>query len=79
MANKKKQVIPAELLDDPDVQARLLVAYEAQMDDAAGKLHNKFVAFISEAKVPLPLVVMVLQMLLAEAGEICQKHYIGGE
>lgn len=40
-----------------------------------GHLHNRFVGFISEAKLPLTHVIMVLSVLLDEAKEQARKKY----
>lgn len=46
-----------------------------EMEDRMGQLHNRFVAYISESKLPLPMVVLVLQMLLAEATDQALVKY----
>ena len=40
--------------------------YGQLLDDRIGKLHNKFVGFISESKIPLYNVLVVLEILKAE-------------
>ena len=52
--------------------------YEEQLTDEMGKLHNQFVAFISESRVPLPQVLIVLEILKAETIEIARHKYMGG-
>ena len=52
-------------------------AYIAQLDDLMGHLHNQFVAFISESKVPLPHVALVLQILQKEIVDQAMHKYLG--
>ena len=40
--------------------------YGQMLDDRVGQLHNKFVGFISESKIPLYNVMVVLDILKAE-------------
>ena len=67
---KEPSAIPREVLD------KIVEEYEDQNTDKMGHLHNRFVAFISESKIPLPNVIMVLTMLLKEATEMAEKKYI---
>jgi hypothetical protein len=53
-------------------------AYAAQLDEQMGLLHNQFVAFISEAKLPLPQVLLVLEMLVNETIAQARAKYVGG-
>jgi len=53
-------------------------AYAAQLDEQMGLLHNQFVAFISEAKLPLPQVLLVLEILVNETVEQAKAKYVGG-
>lgn len=66
----EQKQIPNEVING------IVEEYEAQNTEKMGHLHNRFVAFISEAKIPLPNVVMVLQMLLKEAMEMAEKKYL---
>ena len=52
--------------------------YNQYINDQAGNLHNQFVAFISESKIPLNLVLLVLTVLLEEVKEQIKKQYLGG-
>ena len=70
MAKKKKS-------DQQEVIAKIIEEYCTQSETRAGQLHNRFVGFISEAKLPIDLVVTVLQMLLKEATDIAFKKYMG--
>jgi hypothetical protein len=45
--------------------------------DSMGLLHNTFVSFITEAKLPLPNVIVVLELLLKEAIDQAMHAYIG--
>lgn len=66
----EKRQIPKEIIN------KITQEYEAQNVEKMGHLHNRFVAFISESKIPLPNVVLVLQMLLKEAMEMAEKKYL---
>jgi hypothetical protein len=44
-----------------------------------GHLHNRFVSYISEAKLPLYMVISVLNLLLKEALEMAEAKYFKGE
>lgn len=59
-----------------EVVAKIIEEYCTQAETRAGQLHNRFVGFISEAKLPIDLVVTVLQMLLSEATDIAFKKYM---
>lgn len=52
-------------------------AYEAKLEVDMEKMHNQFVGFISVAKLPLPQVLLVLQMLVQETIEQAYKKYLG--
>lgn len=47
------------------------------VQDEMGTLHNRMVAYISESRLPLANVVLVLQLLLDEAIELAKKEYLG--
>jgi hypothetical protein len=51
--------------------------YEAYLEDQMGHLHNRFVAFISESRLPLPQALLVIKMLEAEIMEQASKKYLG--
>lgn len=63
---------------DKDVVDSIIFQHESAQEDLMGNLHNRFVGYISEAKIPLPLVVTVLNMLLQEAVEMAYKKYMRG-
>lgn len=52
--------------------------YNQYITDKAGELHNKMVAFVSESKIPLIQVLLVLTMLLDEVKEQLRKQHLGG-
>ena len=54
-------------------KAEFEAEYEQAQDDLTGNLHNRFVGFISEAKVPLYNVLVVLEILKAEVVEQIRK------
>ena len=78
MAKDQQQQMPAQKQIPNEIVDGFIEEYEAQNTEKMGHLHNRFVAFISEAKIPLPNVIMVLQMLLKEAMEMAEKKYLKG-
>jgi hypothetical protein len=58
--------------------AHLRGVYEDNLVDSMGMLHNRFVAFVAESKLPLPQVLLVLEMLVSETIEQAKKKYLGG-
>lgn len=77
MSEEKKQKPkkrPAQKAS-PQIVEKILESKGRQMEDEMGQLHNRFVAFISESKLPLPMVVLVLEMLLAEATDQALVKY----
>lgn len=50
--------------------------YNQYIFDQSGILHNKIYAFVSESKVPLIQVMLVLEMLLEECKRECYKKYL---
>jgi hypothetical protein len=67
----RKKKTPDDLLAKH--KAEFEAAYTEALDDATGQLYNKFVAYISEARIPLNNVLMVLEILKAEAVEQMRK------
>uniref|UniRef100_A0A6M3KN40 Uncharacterized protein n=1 Tax=viral metagenome TaxID=1070528 RepID=A0A6M3KN40_9ZZZZ len=61
------------------VLEKLSEAYEEKLNDDMGKLHNRFVGFISMSRLPLPQVLLVLEMLRLETIEQARKSYLGEE
>lgn len=61
----------------PELVQMIVEDYQQQNDDAMGNLHNRFVAYIAEAQVPLTHVITVLHMLLDEATELARTKYRG--
>jgi len=51
----------------------ILDEHEEEVNTATGKLYNRFVAYIAEAKVPLYHVMVVLDILKAEVTEQIRK------
>jgi hypothetical protein len=68
----KPKAIPAEIVK------KILDEYQSQTDDRMGLLYNRFVGFISEARLPLTETITVLTLLLKEATEMAEKKYKGG-
>ena len=53
-------------------------AWEQRMDDQMAELHNRFVGFISEARLPIPQVLVVLELLVKETLDQAYQSYLGG-
>lgn len=51
--------------------------YMARLDDSMGQLHNQFVAFIASAKLPLPNVLLVLEIVKSEIVDQASLKYLG--
>jgi hypothetical protein len=51
--------------------------YEDHLNDSMALLHNRFVAFIAESRLPIPQVKMVLDILVAETIDQAKKKYLG--
>ena len=63
---------------DHDVAvAHLRSIYEDHLNESMAHLHNRFVAFVAESRLPIPQVLLVLHMLIAETTEQAQKKYLG--
>jgi hypothetical protein len=71
MSKKEPKPIPPEIIQT------IIDDYEGQVIDRMGHLHNRFVGFISEAKIPLPQVITLLEMLLREAMDLANAKYLG--
>ena len=55
--------------------AHMAGVYEDHLEKSMAILHNRFVAFIAESRLPLPQVLLVLEMLVAETiGQAKQKY-----
>ena len=53
-------------------------AYSDRLDEQMGQLHNQFVTFISAARLPLPQVLLVLEILVNETVAQATERYLGG-
>lgn len=71
---KVRQVSPQELKGA--ALKKLEKIYGQHLTDSMGLLHNKLVAYISEAQIPIPHVVLVLEMLKDEAMELARQQYM---
>ena len=56
---------------------KLARIYEDNLETMMARLHNQFVAFISESRLPLPQVLLVLQMLVAETVKQANRKFLG--
>ena len=72
-----QQEVEAALEKQQTILNAMHELYLKTLEESMGQLHNQFVAFISESKLPLPQVTLVLQMLLKEATEQAFKKYMG--
>lgn len=57
--------------------AALREGYEENLVDEMGKLYNQFVGFIATARLPLPQVLLVLEMLKQDVIEQAAMRYKG--
>jgi len=77
----KRKISESKEVNKAQVKALLLkqadVLYRQQLNNEMGKLHNHFVAFISESKLPLPQVSIVLDILKNETTILARKKYLG--
>jgi len=55
--------------------AHLRSVYEDHLNDSMALLHNRFVAFVAESRLPLPQVLLVLEMLVVETIEQAKTKY----
>ena len=67
---EKLEPMPGEIVN------MVIENYNTAIDQQMEHLHNRFVAYISEAKLPVMQVIMVLQILLSEAVEMATKKYV---
>ncbi|MFH2030837.1 MAG: hypothetical protein ABIJ40_09530 [Bacteroidota bacterium] len=70
----KKQIEPKPIPNE--IIQEIMLNYENQVTEQMGQLHNKFVGYISEAKIPIPNVITLLQMLLKEALDLANQKYL---
>jgi len=52
-------------------------AYQETLNLEMGRLHNQFVSFISVSKIPIPQVLLVLEIIKRETIDIAISKYIG--
>ena len=55
--------------------AHLHQVYEDHLEQSMAHLHNRFVAFIAESRLPLPQVLLVLEMLVVETIGQAKRKY----
>jgi hypothetical protein len=55
--------------------AQLRSAYEDHLNDTMALLHNRFVGYIAESRLPIPQVLLVLKMLVSETIEQAKRKY----
>jgi hypothetical protein len=51
--------------------------YRAHLDAEMGKLHDRFVVFVSASNLPLPQVLLVLELLVRETIDQAKQQYMG--
>lgn len=68
---------PEHITLAPDALNEVRKFYEARTEDEMGNLHNRFVSFIAESRVPLAQVLLVLKILEAETIEIARQKFLG--
>lgn len=52
-------------------------SYELKLEEEMGLLHNQFVSFIATSRLPIPQVLLVLQMLVKETTDQASIRYLG--
>ena len=55
----------------------LATEYQAQLEVRMGHLYQRMNMYISAARIPLPELLMVLEMLKYEAVKLAAEHYVG--
>lgn len=69
---------PEEMIElTPDAIKVLEAYYDNMLEQRMEALHNRFVAFVSEAGIPLNLVLVVLEILVDETKGQIKAHYMG--
>ena len=63
----------------PDIVKLIIENYNTALDQQMEHLHSRLIAYVSESKLPVMQVIMVLQILLSEATEIATKKYVKGD
>lgn len=60
----------------PEIIKLIIENYNTAIDQQMEYLHNQFVVYISESKLPIMQVIMVLQILLKESVEMAIQKYV---
>lgn len=60
----------------PEIVNMIIENYNTVLEDQMGHLHNQFVVYISESKLPVMQVIMVLQIILNEAVDLAKVKYV---
>lgn len=68
--------LQAEIERTAEMARMMRTEYENSLSDEMSQLHNQFIAFIVATQVPLPHVLMVLEMLKAETLDQARKDYL---
>ena len=77
MTDFTDQLLQEQLQKREAMFLQLSQAYDQKLEDDMGKLHNQFVGFISASKLPLPQVLLVLQILIRETIDQAFMKYMG--
>ena len=76
---KRTAVTEKEATEQQAIALRMMSeSYETKLEQDMGQLHNQFVAFIASAKLPLPQVLLVLQILIKETVDQAYGKYLEG-
>jgi len=59
-----------------DILKLIIDNYNTAIDQQMEQLHNQFVVYISESKLPVMQVIMVLQILLRESTDMAMHKYV---
>lgn len=68
---------PVEQQVPPEIIGMVIENYNTILDTQMEQLHNRFVAYISESRLPVMQVIMVLHILLREATDMAVQKYVG--
>ena len=63
----------------PEIIKLIIENYNTAIDQQMEHLHNQFVVYISESKLPVMQVIMVLQILLKESVDMAMQKYVKGD
>ena len=63
----------------PEIITMIIENYNTAIDQQMEHLHNRFVLYVSESKLPIMQVIMVLNILLKESVDMAMQKYVKGK